>query len=88
MKQAAAAKTTHSPNGDAPTVLGAIGMDLLDTTWRIAVPVVICAVAGIVADRHFGTSPWVTLAATVAGFGVAGWLIKRQLAALEKRERS
>jgi hypothetical protein len=87
MKQEAAAKTTHSPRVDRTDILGAIGIDLLDTAWRIAVPVVIAAIGGIIADRSFGTKPWVTLAATAVGFVAAGWLVKRQLAALEKRGR-
>jgi F0F1-type ATP synthase assembly protein I len=88
MKQEAAAKTTHSPSVDRTAVLGSIGTDLLDTTWRIAVPVVFFAVGGIIADRHFHTAPWITLMATVFGFIIAGLLLKRQLAALEKRDRA
>jgi hypothetical protein len=87
MKQAAS-KTTQFSRGDKASVLGAIGTDLLDTAWRIAVPVLLLAVAGLLVDRHFKTAPWVTLGATVVGLAIAAWLVKQQLAALERKERS
>lgn len=87
MKQAAATTTTKSSRGtDRTAVLGTLGKDLIDTAWRIAVPVVLAAVIGIIGDRSFNTAPWLTLAFTAAGFVVAGLLIKKQLAAVEKRE--
>lgn len=86
MKQAAA-KTTHAHSGDELPIAGTLGIDALDTAWRMAVPVILAAVAGIFLDRHFGSGPWVTLGATVVGLGISGWLIKRQLAALEREER-
>jgi F0F1-type ATP synthase assembly protein I len=87
MKQEAADKTTQLSHGKSASVLGAIGTDLLDTAWRVALPTVVFAVLGILFDRHFNTAPWVTLAATVLGLVVAGLLVKRQLAALEKKEQ-
>jgi F0F1-type ATP synthase assembly protein I len=82
----AADKTTNSSSGKNPSVLGAIGTDLLDTAWRIAIPVIVCTVLGIVADRRLDTAPWITFPAVVVGFVVSGWLVKRQLKALEERE--
>lgn len=88
MKQAAAHTTTKSPRGaDRTTALGTIGKDLLDTAWRIAVPIILCAVAGIILDNSFNTAPWLTLALTAVGFVFAGLLVKKQLAAVEERER-
>lgn len=87
MKQAAD-PTTHSRHGKNPDALGTLAMDLLDTAWRIAIPVVAAAVLGIVMDRSLGTRPWMTLVASVAGLGVAGWLVKRQLAAVEQEDRA
>lgn len=87
MKQAAATTTTKSSRGtDRTAALGTIGKDLLDTAWRIAVPVILAAVLGIILDKSFGTAPWLTLALTLGGFFVAGWLVKKQLAEVEKRE--
>lgn len=87
MKQEAADKTTQLSRGKSASVLGAIGTDLLDTAWRVALPTVSLAVLGILFDRHFNTAPWVTITAAFAGLGIAGLLVKRQLAALEKKEQ-
>ena len=87
MKQAAAHTTTKSPRGtDRTTALSTIGKDLLDTAWRIAVPVILFAVIGIILDKSFGTAPCLTLALTPVGFVFAGLLVKKQLAEVEKRE--
>lgn len=86
MKQAAAHTTTKSPSGDSPVILNTLGKDLLDTAWRIAAPVVLAAVIGIILDKTLGTAPWLTLAFTAAGFVMAGLLVKKQLAALEQWE--
>jgi hypothetical protein len=87
MKQAADNTTTSIAGGKAPFTAGVIGLTLLDTTWRIAVPVILFAVMGIFADLKLGTKPWVTLAAVVAGFVIAGWLVKKQIDAVEREER-
>ncbi|MGH7157546.1 MAG: AtpZ/AtpI family protein [Candidatus Saccharimonadales bacterium] len=87
MNKAAVHPTTKSSRGtDRTTTLSTIGKDLLDTAWRIAVPVIFAAALGIIMDRSFGTAPWLTLALTLGGFFVAGWLVKKQLAAVEQRE--
>ena len=86
MKQAADHPTTKSPSGNNATALSTIGKDLVDTAWRIAVPVIFMAIIGLILDKNIGTAPWLTLAFTAAGFFVAGLLVKKQLAILEKRE--
>ncbi len=86
MKKAAAHPTTHTTDGDIGFGLGALALDFLDTTWRIAVPVVLFAGTGIFADIHLHTKPWITLLGLVVGFAAAGVLVKRQLAAVSKRE--
>jgi F0F1-type ATP synthase assembly protein I len=63
-----------------------IGKELLDTTWRITIPVLIFAALGILADRHFGTKPWVTLSGVVVGFVFATLLVKRQITASEAKD--
>ncbi|HSX08243.1 MAG TPA: AtpZ/AtpI family protein [Candidatus Saccharimonadales bacterium] len=82
MKKAAAHPTHINSRVPAPFTVGSVGLQFLDTTWRIAVPVVIFVVLGIIADRSFGTKPWVTLAGAVLGFVLAGWLVKREIAAV------
>jgi F0F1-type ATP synthase assembly protein I len=87
MKQAAVSPTTKSPSGNSPEFLSTLAMDLLNTAWRIALPVVVFVLIGIFADRHFRTAPWFTLLAMVLGFVVAGMLVKKQLASIEKKEQ-
>lgn len=53
--------------------------ELADTTWRIAVPVLLFAGVGIFADRNWGSKPWLTLLGTAIGFVCAALLVKRQL---------
>jgi F0F1-type ATP synthase assembly protein I len=86
MKQAAVHPTTKSPRGNSTTALSTIGKDLIDTAWRIAVPVVLFAIIGLILDKNIGTAPWLTLAFTAAGFFVAGLLVKKQLKTVEERE--
>jgi hypothetical protein len=79
----AAAKTTKNPvkesgAGTPPQKLQ-VGRELTDTTWRMAVPVVLFAGLGIVIDRSLGSKPWVTLLGVIVGFVCAGYLVKRQL---------
>lgn len=87
MKQAADHTTTSTPGGNVSFAAGIVGMTFLDTTWRIAVPVLVFAGVGIFADLKLGTKPWITLAAVVAGFVIAGWLVKKQIEAVEREER-
>lgn len=85
MKQAAAQPTTKTSHADAFTV-GAIAVTFLDTTWRIATPVLLFTIPGLIADRKLGTKPWLTLLGVVVGFVFAVLLVKRQLAAVQKAE--
>jgi hypothetical protein len=88
MKQAADIPTTKPRTNDAQMGVGVIATTFLDTTWRIAVPVVMFAALGIWADRSFGSKPWLTLLAVVIGFVLAGLLLKRQLDAVMKEEKN
>lgn len=56
-----------------------VGRELMDTTWRITVPVLLFAVVGIFIDKAVGSKPWVTLLGAMIGFLVATLLIKRQI---------
>lgn len=86
MKKAAAHTTTKSPIGHDSLTAGTIALQFLDTTWRIAIPVTIFALLGILADRKLGSKPWLTLLGAIVGFAAAGWLIKRQLDTVLKEE--
>jgi F0F1-type ATP synthase assembly protein I len=87
MTKRAADTTTKSTNGDAQFSLGTLGLDLLATTWRIMVPVLIFAGLGIFADIKLHTKPWLTIVCVIIGFIISGLLIKRLLAAVEKVEK-
>lgn len=54
----------------------------MDVTWRMAVPVVIFAGLGLLADKTWGSKPWMTLLGTLVGFLFAGLLVKRQIGTL------
>jgi len=82
----AADSTTQSPKDPAPVSMGTIALDLLNTAWRIAVPVLIFSIVGIFADKHWDTAPWLTLLGLVVGFVFAGLLIKEQISSVNKRE--
>jgi F0F1-type ATP synthase assembly protein I len=57
-----------------------VGRELLDTTWRMTVPVVIFASLGIFLDITVGSKPWLTLLGSVIGFYFAIQLVKQQIA--------
>ncbi len=85
MKKNTTKKTTKSP-----IVLSArdqahdiqslrVGYELIDTAWRMTVPVVLFAGIGIFVDRSLGAKPWFTLLGMIIGFVFAGILVKRQI---------
>lgn len=84
----AADSTTKSPGDPGPSVLGTILVDLLDTAWRIATPILLFAGVGIFIDKKVGSAPWVTLLGVVVGLVGAGLLVKKQLEAVNRREQS
>jgi len=86
MKTAADKPTTKSPHEDHFSV-AKLAADFLDTSWRIAVPVVIFALLGIFVDIKLETKPWLTLLGTVVGFVFAGLLIKKQLATATREDK-
>lgn len=75
------------PNSPAPGKPANFNVfvDLADTAWRIATPVLVFVIPALLADKHFGTKPWLTLLAMVIGFGFAVLLIKRQLQRINRR---
>lgn len=82
MKKAAAIVTDRTPASQAsskPAEKLHVGRELLDTTWRIAVPVLFLAAVGILGDKVLGSKPWLTLLGAAFGFLVATQLIKRQI---------
>lgn len=74
--------TPHSAKPAAPTLRA--GRLILDTTWRIAVPVILFAGIGIFVDRNVGTAPFVTLVGVIIGFVFAAILVKKQIVLSER----
>jgi hypothetical protein len=54
-------------------------LSMADTTWRMFTPPAIFVPAGIWADLHWHTKPWLTLLSAVLGLGVSVLLVKKQL---------
>ena len=63
-------------------------LTFVDTTWRIAAPVLLCVGGGIWMDLKFGTKPWVTITGLIVGFGIAALLIRQQIYAVNKRSNT
>ena len=82
-----AADSTTKPSKPEPSVLGTILLDLVDTAWRIATPVLLFAGIGIFIDKKIDSAPWITLLGVVIGFVGAGLLVKKQLSAVNQREQ-
>jgi predicted secreted protein len=56
-----------------------VGREIVDTTWRMTVPVVIFTFIGIFTDLRLDTTPWVTFLGVIVGFYFAVILIKQQI---------
>lgn len=56
-----------------------VGRELLDTTWRMLVPVLFFAGFGILLDVTLHSGPWLTLLGTCIGFFFAVQLVKKQI---------
>lgn len=81
-----ASSTPDTTRGSLSTKV--VLLQLADTTWRIVVPVLALAGAGLFIDRKIGTGPWLTLAGMALGFVFAGLLVKKQVdAVLAEEER-
>lgn len=85
-RKAATDWTTRKTTDTDQFSFGTMATDLLSTTWRIAVPVTLFALAGITIDNHQKTAPWCTLVGVVIGFGMAVLLLKRQLQQVDQQD--
>ncbi len=79
MKQAAIQTTSEAKSAQPGFGLGGLAVQFLDTTWRMATPVLLMTTGGIWLDRHLGTKPWLTLVSVLVGFGIAAWMVRLQL---------
>jgi ATP synthase protein I len=47
--------------------------------YTIAIPIVVLALLGRIADKFFGTSPWLLLAGILISIFASSWLIYRKV---------
>jgi hypothetical protein len=52
---------------------------MADVTWRMFAGPIVLVPAGLWADLKWGTKPWLTIVAAVAGLGVSVLLVRVQL---------
>ena len=83
MKQAAA-KTTTNTTKKADGPIGSLSsltlaVQLLDVTWRVALPIIGLTVLGMRLDRHFKLRPVLTISGLLVSLVVASWLVYVQV---------
>lgn len=81
MKQAAANKTTTRGGKNQQATLDGwvIGLQLLDTGWRVAVPILLFSYMGVQLDKHHNTRPLFTLIGFFIALSFAITLVYRQV---------
>lgn len=56
-----------------------VGREIVETTWRMTIPVVIFTFIGIYLDLKLDSTPWITFLGVIVGFYFAVVLIKQQI---------
>jgi hypothetical protein len=69
------ANAAHGPNKLDWT----IALQLLDTTWRVALPILLLTYLGHKLDDGMGTNPLFIMGGLFLGLAVAGLLVYRQI---------
>ena len=59
-----------------------VALQLMDTAWRVAIPILLLSYIGVRLERHFDTQPLYTLIGFFLSLGVATLLVYRQIAQL------
>ncbi|MEO5950318.1 MAG: AtpZ/AtpI family protein [Candidatus Saccharimonadales bacterium] len=82
--------TSPNPTGAAPIPPDKSTVILLmstigDTTWRMFVPSIGFTILGVVADKQFGTKPWLTAVGIIVGVFVAGLLVRLQIKKVQQK---
>lgn len=58
---------------------------IVDTTWRMFVPVLGLTIIGVLFDQQMGTKPIALGMGIIVGFGIAGVLVKMQINRVNRR---
>lgn len=84
MKQAAAKSTTTKEKGGSKTDISGltIAIQLLDTSWRVALPIVGLVWLGSRYDKQQGTTPMFTLLGFFVSIILVTWLVYKQIRTL------
>jgi ATP synthase protein I len=69
---------------DSSTVI-LLMLTIADTTWRLFIPSVGLTIAGLLADKHFGTTPWIMILGIVLGVTIALLLVRSQMKKVDKK---
>ncbi len=77
-------KTTKQPQKNAAVLL--LGT-IADTTWRMFVPAVGVTVIGVMSDRFFDTTPWLTIVGIVTGSSLSALLVTRQIKQIKRTQK-
>lgn len=79
-KAAARSTTTNNEGGQKSTVSGlTIGLQMADTAWRVAVPILLLTLIGNKLDKAMGTNPLFKIVGLFLSLAIAGLLVYRQL---------
>ncbi len=70
-----AEKSGAKPIPDGKT----IAIQLMDTTWRVALPILLFTLTGIHFDKQYGTSPTLTLIGLFLSLATSTLLVYRQI---------
>lgn len=54
-------------------------LTIADTTWRLFIPMVGFTIIGLLADKQFGTKPWIMVVAIILGVATAYLLVRSQI---------
>lgn len=81
MKKAAAKSTTTKVGSGRQSTFGSlvIAAQLLDITWRVALPIILFSLVGHWLDQHFDSKPAYLMTGFFLSLPVIVWLVYRQL---------
>ena len=83
MKQTAGKTTTRLRRalrpGDSPLSGLMLAVQLLDITWRVAIPILVLSLLGASLDRRLHTKPILTLVGLLLAIATSSFLVYKQI---------
>lgn len=71
-------KSEDTPTFDRSTVTFML-TTIADTTWRMFIPTIGLTFLGWLADKQWGTKPWLLTLGVIIGASISAVLVRRQL---------